>query len=53
LSQKPIFNTNIFGHVQDGSISQKDWRFLLAHRSGHGWALSSVTGLELLAGIKG
>ncbi|PYT60270.1 MAG: hypothetical protein DMG35_11595 [Acidobacteria bacterium] len=47
----PIFDTDIFGHVQDGSISQQDWRLLLAHRPGHGWRLSSVTTLELLAGV--
>lgn len=47
----PIFDTNIFGHVQDGSIPQADWRFLLAHRPSHGWPLSSVTTLELLAGV--
>lgn len=47
----PIFDTNIFGHVQDGSISQKDWRFLLAHRPGHGWPLSAITALELLVGV--
>jgi len=51
LRTTPIFDTNIFGHVQDGSISPKEWRFLLAHRPGHGWPLSSVTALELLAGI--
>jgi hypothetical protein len=51
LRLTPIFDTNIFGHVQDGSISQTDWRFLLAHRPGHGWPLSSVTTLELLAGV--
>jgi hypothetical protein len=48
----PIFDTNIFGHVQDGSISQKDWRFLLRHRPGHGWPLSIITALELLAGFQ-
>lgn len=47
----PIFDSNIFGHVQDGSISAKDWRFLLANRPGHSWPLSSVTALELLAGV--
>jgi hypothetical protein len=47
----PIFDTNIFGHVQDGSISRKDWRFLLQHRPGHGWPLSTVTALELLTGV--
>jgi hypothetical protein len=51
LRLTPIFDTNIFGHVQDGSISAKDWRFLLAHRPGHGWRLSAVTALELLAGV--
>lgn len=51
LRPTPIFDTNIFGHVQDGSIPPKDWRFLLAHRPGHGWPLSSVTALELLAGV--
>ena len=29
----------------------KDWRFLLRHRPGHGWPLSFVTALELLAGL--
>jgi hypothetical protein len=48
----PIFDTNIFGHVQDGSISQKDWRYLLRHRPGRGWPLSAVTALELLAGFQ-
>lgn len=48
---RPIFDTNIFGRVQDGSISQKDWRYLLHHRPGHGWPLSSITALELLAGV--
>jgi hypothetical protein len=51
LRLTPIFDTNIFGHVQDGSILAKDWRLLLAHRPGHGWRLSSVTAMELLAGI--
>jgi hypothetical protein len=51
LRLTPIFDTNIFGHVQGGSISQRDWRFLLAHRLGHGWRLSAVTALELLADI--
>jgi hypothetical protein len=52
LRLTPIFDTNIFGHVQDGSISQWDWRFLLARRPGHGWPLSSVTAVELLGGIR-
>lgn len=51
MQPTPIFDTNIFGHVQDGSISAKVWRFLLAHRPGHGWPLSAVTALELLSGI--
>jgi hypothetical protein len=51
LRPTPVFDTNIFGHVQDGSIPRKNWRFLLAHRPGHGWPLSSVTAMELLAGI--
>lgn len=51
MRSTPIFDTNIFGHVQDGSITQKDWRFLLSHRPGHGWPLSSVTSLELLSGV--
>lgn len=32
-------------------IPAKDWRFLVAHRPGHGWPLSSVTVLELLVGV--
>lgn len=51
MRQTPIFDTNIFGHVQDGSIAAKDWRFL-ARRPGHGWPLSSVTAVELLAGVQ-
>lgn len=47
----PIFDTNIFGHVQDGSIPQSGWRYLLRHRPGRGWPLSTVTVLELLAGL--
>jgi hypothetical protein len=52
LRLRPIFDTNIFGHVQDGQISQRDWRFLLEHRPGHGWPLSAVTALELLAAFQ-
>jgi len=52
LRLTPIFDTNIFGHVQDGSIPAKNWRFLLAHRPGHGWPLSAVTAVELLGGIR-
>ena len=50
---KPIFDTNIFGHVQDGSIPAREWRFLLRHRPGHGWPISVVTALELLAALPG
>ncbi len=39
MRPQPIFDTNIFGHVQDGSIPVRDWRFLLKHRPGHGWPL--------------
>lgn len=53
MRPKPIFDTNIFGHVQDGSISGADWRFLLRHRPGHGWPLSIVTAVELLVGLDG
>jgi hypothetical protein len=53
MRPKPIFDTNLFGLVQDGSISLKDWRFLLRHRPGHGCPLSMVTALELLAGFDG
>ncbi|MGA3178391.1 MAG: hypothetical protein ABSE19_13730 [Candidatus Acidiferrum sp.] len=52
MRQIPIFDTNIFGHVQDGLIPQKDWRCLLRHRPGHGWPLSAVTAVELLAGFQ-
>jgi len=51
LRPTPIFDTNIFGHVQEGSIPQSDWRCLLRHRPGRGWPLSAVTTLELLAGL--
>ena len=47
----PIFDTNIFGQLQDGSISQDRWQCLLKHRPRHGWALSNVTALELLSGV--
>lgn len=47
----PIFDTNIFGHVQQGLISVRDWRYLLRKRPGRGWPLSSVTALELLVGV--
>ena len=48
---QPVFDTNIFGHVQDGTIPASDWRFLLKRRPGHGWPLSIVTATELLAGL--
>jgi hypothetical protein len=51
LRPTPIFDTNIFGHVQEGSIPKSDWQRLLRHRPGHGWPLSCVTALELLAGL--
>ncbi len=51
LPLKPIFDTNVFGDIQDGKIPESDWRFLLRHRPGHGWPLSPVTALELLAGV--
>jgi hypothetical protein len=53
VALKPIFDTNIFGHVQDGSIPAKDWLFLLRHRPGNGWPLSMISALELLAGFDG
>jgi len=51
LRLKPIFDTNVFGHVQSGLIPQSDWLFLLQHRPRRGWPLSVVTVLELLAGL--
>jgi hypothetical protein len=51
LRPKPIFDTNVFGHVQDGSIPESDWRFLIRHRPQHGWPLSTATVLELLVGL--
>jgi hypothetical protein len=50
LKPIPIFDTNIFGHAQDGSITQNEWQRLLCHRPRRGWPLSAVTALELLAG---
>lgn len=47
----PIFDTNIFGDLQRGSISQDAWRRLRKKAPGHGWPLSSVTALELLAAV--
>ena len=47
----PIFDTNVFGDVQRGLISSADWEYLLRHRPRHGWPLSSITALELLAGL--
>jgi hypothetical protein len=51
LKPTPIFDTNVFGDIQRGRISQADWKYLLRHRPGHGWPLSQVTALELLAGV--
>jgi len=51
LRLKPIFDTNIFGHVQSGLIPQSDWQFLLRYRERFGWRLSMITALELLAGV--
>jgi hypothetical protein len=51
LRVKPIFDTNVFGHVQAGLIPLSDWEYLLARRPRHGWPLSHVTALELLAGV--
>jgi hypothetical protein len=53
LRPKPIFDTNIFGHVHAGLIPQSDWWFLLQRRPRHGWPMSLATGLELLAGLDG
>jgi hypothetical protein len=53
LRLKPIFDTNIFGHVQSELIPQSDWRFLLKRRPRYGWPLSLPTVLELLAGLDG
>jgi|GEM_PF-1138703 hypothetical protein len=51
MQRVPIFDTNIFGHAQSGKIPASDWRFLLRRRPRGGWALSSVTALELLADL--
>lgn len=47
----PIFDTNIFGDLQRGSISQDAWRRVRQKAPGRGWPLSSVTALELLAAV--
>ena len=52
LKPTPIFDTNVFSHVERGLIKREDWRTLLRHRPRKGWRLSSVTALELLAGIE-
>lgn len=51
MRQTPIFDTNVFGDVQRALISQTDWNDLLRYRPSRGWRLSSVTALELLAGL--
>lgn len=51
LQPTPIFDTNVFGDVQRGKISQADWKYLLRHCPRRGWPLSSVTAFELLAGV--
>jgi hypothetical protein len=51
VNLKPIFDTNIFDHVQRGLISSRDWTHLLLHRPRRGWPLSQVTAFELLAGV--
>jgi len=47
----PIFDTNIFGHVQSGKIPERHWKRMLQHRPGLGWPLSLVTVLELLVDL--
>jgi hypothetical protein len=51
LRLKPIFDTNIFGHVQEGLITTSAWRYLLRHKPCRGRPLSNVTALELLVGL--
>jgi hypothetical protein len=51
LKFHPIFDTNIFGLRDQSAL--RDWRFLLQHRPSHGWPLSLITALELLAGLDG
>jgi len=47
----PIFDTNVFGDLQRGSISQDAWRRVRQKAPCRGWPLSSVTALELLAAV--
>jgi hypothetical protein len=47
----PIFDTNIFDHVERGKIKPAAWKKLLRHRPPHGWPLSVVTAFELIAGF--
>lgn len=47
----PIFDTNIFGDLQRGSISQDAWKRVRQKAPGRGWPLSSVTALELLTAV--
>jgi len=51
LRPTPIFDTNVFGDVQRGRISQSDWKYLLRHHPRKGWLLSNITALELLVGV--
>ena len=48
LRLQPIFDTNVLA-AQDRSA----WRFLRRRRPHHGWPLSLITVLELLAGLDG
>ena len=48
---KPIFDTNIFSLRNE--TQRREWQVLLHHRPSHGWPLSLVTVLELLAGLDG
>jgi hypothetical protein len=51
LRVQPIFDTNIFGLGDKSALT--DWRFLRQHRPQHGWPLSLITALELLASLDG
>jgi hypothetical protein len=52
LRPTPIFDTNVLADVQRGRISRSDWQTVIRHRPRRGWPLSSVTALELLAGLE-
>jgi predicted nucleic acid-binding protein len=47
----PLFDTNVFSDVALGKIASTVWASLKKLKPRQGWPLSSITAMELLAGI--